>query len=177
MLEIFTEYKLSGSFQHLLDALACKKTEDLIRIQKEFLKKLTTKILCYELMNFVDKPAGAGLTYNDSSQACMSMLLREYSKCSKERLLHRIMGVILYLFWSFSRNMRRKEIFATYIFHKQSPKTILNVLVTLLFMRGHEISMGRILRKVFPWINFEETNAIQKLFSLLQIAEQSISFN
>jgi len=177
MLEIFTEYKLSGSFQHLLDALACNKTDDLIGIQKEFLKKLTTKILCYELMNFVDKPAGTGLTYNDSSQACTPMLLREYSKCSKERLLHRIMGVILYLFWSFSRNMRRKEIFATYIFHKQSPKTILNVLVTLLFMRGHEISMGRILRKVFPWINFNETNAIQKLFSLWQIAEQSISFN
>lgn len=175
MLEIFTEYKLSGSFQHILDALACNKTEDLLMIQKEFLKKLTTKILGYELMNFVDKPGGSSLTYNDSSMTRTLRLLREYSKCSRERPLHRIMGVLLYFFWSISRDMKRKEIFVAYIFHKQSPKTLLNVLMTLLFMHGPRVSIERILGKVFPWITFNETNPIEKLFSLWQIAERSIN--
>ena len=44
-LELFTEYKISGSFQHLLDSFQFLKIDDLIRFQKKFLEKLTIKIL------------------------------------------------------------------------------------------------------------------------------------
>jgi len=176
-LELFTEYKLSGSFQHLLDSMGYEKADDLSSFQKAFLKNLVTKILYYELMNLANTRTGTNVTYDNSLFPRIPILLREYSRYSRERLFTRIMGVILYIFWSFSRDIRRKEIFATYVFHNQSPKTILNVLATLLFIRRHDITMRRILREVFPWINFEETDAIQKLFSLWQIAEQSFSFS
>lgn len=176
-LEIFTKYKLSGSLQHLLDSFSYKKVDDIVSFQKEFLKKLAAKILYYELMYLTSTPTGTKLTYNNSPLSRMPKLLREYSKHCENSFFNRISGFILYLFWSFSRDMKRKEIFAAYIFHKQSPKAILNVLTTLFFMYGRRISMGRILREIFPWINVNETNAIQKLFSLRQIAEQSLKLN
>lgn len=179
-LEIFTEYKLSGSFQQLLNSLACKKTDDLLSFQREFLKKLTTKILYYELNNISNKTTQTKLGYSNSLQnmTCrFPALLKEYSKYSRIRLLSRIMGITLFVFWSLARNRSRKELFATFIFHNQSPKVILNVLIALLFIYDRDISTKNILREIFPWINFNgetEAEVIQRVFSLWQIAEQSI---
>ena len=177
-LEIFTEYKLSGSFQQLLVSLACKKTDDLISFQRKFLKKLTTKILYYELNNILNKTTQTKPGYSNSLQnmTCkFPALLKEYSKHSRARLLSRIMGITLYLFWSLARNKRRKELFAAFIFHNQSPKVILNVLIALLFIYDRDISARKILREIFPWIKVkDEPEAIQRTFSLWQIAEQSI---
>lgn len=177
-LEIFTEYKLSGSFQQLGASLACKKTDDLITFQKKFLKELTTKILYYELNNILTKTTETRPEYSNSLQnmTCkFPALLKEYSRYSKTGLLHRIMGITLYLFWALTRNRRRKELFATFIFHNQSPKVILNVITALLFVYDRYISARKILRKFFPWIKInDETEAIQKTFSLWQIAGQSI---
>ena len=179
-LEIFTEYKFSGYFQQLLDSLACTKTDDLINFQREFLKKLTTKILYHELNNIVNKSTQTKPEYSSSLQnmTCrLPALLKEYSKHSRTRLLSRIMGITLYLFWSLARNKRGKELFATFIFHKQSPKIILNVLIALLFIYGRDISTRKILRETFPWINFNdetEGELTKRIFSLWQFAEQSV---
>lgn len=179
-LEIFTEYKLSGSFRHLLDSFACKKTGNFIRFQREFLEKLTRKILYYELSNILNSTTQTNPTHNDSFQNMtfkFSELLRKYSKCSRTRLPSRIMGTALFLFYSLARNKKRKELFATFIFHKQPPKTILNVLITLLFMYGQDVSVARMLKEIFPWIDLNDASAIQKMFSLWQIAEQSIKLS
>jgi len=177
-LEIFTEYKLSGTFQQLLGSLACTKTDDLISFQREFLKKLTTKILYYELNNILNKTTETKLGYSNSLQNMTSKfpaLLKEYSKYSRTWIPSRIMGITLCLFWSLARNRRSKELFTTFIFQNQSPKVILNVLIALLFIYGHDISARRILREIFPWINVNnETEAVRRIFSLWQIAEQSI---
>jgi len=177
VLEIFTEYKLSGSFQHIMDSFGCRNIDDLIRFQREFLRKLTTKILYYGLLVLLDKPMKTNLTYSNSLQNMISEfpeLLREYSKNSRVRLPSRIMGIIICLFGLLARNSERKELFATFIFHKQSPKVILNVLITLLLVYGHKVSVTRILRESFPWIDFDNAPAIRRLLSLWRIAEQSI---
>lgn len=177
-LEIFTEYKLSGSFQQLAASLARKKTDDLIRFQKKFLRKLTTKILYYELNYILNKATQTKLEHSNSLQnmSCrFPALLREYSKYSRTRPLSRVMGITLCLFWSLARNRRRRELFNAFIFHKQSPKVILNVILALLFIYDRDISARKILREFFPWITVnDETEAIQRTFSLWQIAEQSI---
>jgi len=179
-LEIFTEYKLSGSLQQLLDSFACRETDDLIKFQREFLKKLATKILCYELVNFIDKTTETNLTYNISSQNMtynFLKLLKEYSKHSKARLLPRIIGIIICMFGLLAGDRKRKELFATFIFHKQPPKVILNTLIALLFIYGRNISVTKILRETFPWISFNKTSSMQKMFSLWQFAEQSIKLS
>ena len=179
-LEIFTEYKLSGSFQYLLNSFAYKKTDDLIRFQREFLKKLTTKILYYELLNLTNQPMETNLTDNNSLQNTISKfpkLLKNYSKYSKARLFPRIIGVVLCAFWLLTRDRQRKEIFTTFVFHKQSPKAILNILITLLFMYERNISVVKMLRETFPWIRFNDDSAIQKMLSLWRTAEQSIKLS
>lgn len=179
ILELFTEYKLSGSFRSFLDSLACKKTDDLIRFQREFLKKLTIKILRYELLNILNKATETNLTCGSSLKNMtleFPQLLEEYVKRSKTRLFSRIMGVILCLFWSITRNKTRKELFSTFIFHKQSPKIILNAAITFLFIRECDLSAAKILRKTFPWIDFN-SEAIKKIYSLWQIVEQSIKLD
>ena len=179
-LQIFTEYKLSGSFQHLLKSFAYKKTDDLIKFQREFLKKLTTKILYYELLNLTNQPMETNLTDNNSLQNTISKfpkLLKNYSKHSKARLFPRIIGVVLCAFWLLTRDRQRKEIFTTFVFHKQSPKAILNILITLLFIYERNISVIKMLRETFPWIRFNDDSAIQKMLSLWRTAEQSIKLS
>jgi hypothetical protein len=180
VLEIFTEYKLSGSFQHLLDSFGCKDVDDLIKFQREFLKRMTTKILYYGLMVLVGKPMKINFKYSNSLQNMISEfpeLLREYSKNSKARSLSRIIGIIICVFGLFARDRERKELFTAFIFHKQPPKVILNVLATLLLVGGGNVSAMRILREIFPWIDFSDVLAIQKMFALWQVAEQSVKLS
>jgi hypothetical protein len=178
-LEIFTEYKLSGSFQQLLDSLGFKKAVDLISFQRKFLTKLTTKILYYELYNILKEESektACGNSLQDKTCRFLA-LLKEYSKYSRAQLSSRIMGISLFIFWSFTRNKKRRELFATFIFHKQSPKVILNVLIGLLFICGSQIWERKVMNEIFPWVDVSaQTNdeALQRIFSLWQIAEQSI---
>jgi|GEM_PF-1666198 len=177
ILEIFTEYKLSGSLYQLLDSLSCNNIEDLIRFQKEFLKNLATKILYYELSNiFVKaKQIKAGCNKSHKSKLSLSALLKEYSKYSRTRLLSKSLGIALYLFWSLARNKEIKELFATFVFHKQPPKVLLNVLITLLLIYESKVSVKKYLKEMFPWMELSlEIEPIQRIFSLWQIAEQSI---
>jgi hypothetical protein len=176
-LEMLTDYKLSGSFQYLLNAFRCNKAEDVVNAQREFLKRLAAKTLHFELINFIQKPSGRNPKECDSSGKSMPRLIRQYSKDSVEGLLHRFLGITLYVFWSFSRDIKRKELFSTYLFHRQSPKTILNVLVALRFLSGDATSAAENFRKVFTWVSSDDSNAMEKLFFLWQTAEQSFRFN
>ncbi len=179
-LEILTEYKLSGSFQQLLVSLGCTKTDDLIGFQREILKKLTTRILYYELKNLFNKTAQIKPEYSFSLQdlTCkFPAMLKKYSRHSRARSLSRIMGIILCLFLSLARNRKGRELFATFLFHKQPPKIILNVLIALLFIYGRDISARKIITETFPWINFDnetEVEPVQRIFSLWHLAEQSV---
>ncbi len=180
VLEIFTAYKLSGSFQHLLDSLGRKDAENLIKFQRKFLKRMTTKILYYGLMGFLEKPMKTNFKHLDSLENMISdfpELLREYSKNSKARPISRIMGTIICVFGRFARDRERKELFTTFIFHKQSPKVILNVIATILLISGDNVSAMRILRETFPWIDLGDILGIQKMFAFWQVAEQSVKLS
>lgn len=173
-LEIFTEYKLSGSLHGLLDSLSCSNIHDLIQFQKEFLTNLTTKILYYELNNLFVKEKQVKTRCNGHSQnAKFHKLLKEYSKHSTTQRLSRILGIALYAVWSFTNNKRRKELFATFVFHKQPPKALLNVLITLLLIYNGNTPARKFLDEFFPWMN-SDIEPLQRTFSLWQTAEQSI---
>lgn len=176
ILEIFTEYKLSGSLHRLFDSLSCSDIGDLLRFQREFLANLAIKILNFELNNVFTEEKQAKPRYNGSSQnARFPKLLKEYSKRSTTQRFSRILAIALYGFWSFARNKRREELFATFIFHKQPPKTLLNVLITLLLIYNGNTPARKFLYEIFPWMNFDaDTEPLQRIFSLWQTAEQSI---
>jgi len=176
ILKIFTEYKLSGSLHQLFDSLSCSDIGDLLRFQREFLANLAIKILNFELNNVFAEEKQAKPRYNGSSQnARFPELLKEYSKRSTSQLPSRILGITLYVFWSFARNKRRKELFATFVFRKQPPKTLLNVLITLLLIYNGNTAARKFLEEIFPWMNFDAApEPLKKIFSLWQSAEQSI---
>jgi hypothetical protein len=181
-LETFTQFKLTGSFQQFINSLAYNRMDDLLDFQREFLKKLTKNILYQELdgVRARVKNGQIKLKYYDSypnSTYRLLSLLKGYSKFSRTRILSRILGITLFLVWSLARDDRRKELFATFIFHKQPPKVILNVIIALQFLYEFDISLRKILNYLFPWIELNEiaeAEGIQKFFYLWQIAEQSI---
>jgi len=175
ILEAFTEYKLSGSLHRLLGTLSFNSITDLVHFQRRFLTHLAIKILHYELKNLLNAgevKSNTNLFLNMIHE--FPILLRKYLEYLKTGLFSRILGVILYFIWSFLKDKERMELFATFIFYKQSPKVVLNTLITLILVYGENISIGKILKKVFPWINLNNTPAIYKLFSLWQVAEQSL---
>ncbi len=176
MLDIFTAYKLTGSFRQLFNSLSCKDINDLLRLQREFLTNLTLKILNFELNNLIAEKNQTNPRYNRSSQnAKFNELLAEYSKCSTAQLPSRILGIILYTIWSFTGNKKREELFANFIFRKQPPKIILNVIVALLLSYNSKASAKKFLDDLFPWITPDaDSQPIEQLFSIWQAAEQSI---
>lgn len=176
ILEIFTEYKLTGSLQQLFDSLCCNDLHDLLQFQREFLTKLTIKTLNFELNNVIAEKNQTNPRYNRSSQnATFNKLLADYSKCSTTQLPSKILGIILYAFSSFTGNKKRKELFATFVFRKQPPKTILNIIITLLLIYNSTASAKKFLEVLLPWISSNaESKPVERLFSLWQTAEQSI---
>lgn len=176
MLDIFTAYKLTGSFHQLFNSLSCKDINDLLRLQREFLTNLTLKILNFELNNLIAEKNQTNPRYNRSYQnSKFNELLAEYSKCSKAQLPSRILGIILYTIWSFTGNKKREELFANFIFRKQPPKIILNVIVALLLSYNSKASAKKFLEGLFPWITPDaDSQPIEQLFSIWQAAEQSI---
>lgn len=179
ILEGFNEYKLDGILEHLLESIMCAERKNAIRFQKDFLEKLTIKILHYELENYFRKTAPrpkGDVPFSEMTQR-LPVLLEEYSRRSRGRLVARIGGIILFLYAFVSRDRERKELFATFIFHRQPPKVIMNVLTTLLFIYKHNISAARILRETFPWIDFDNANSVHKMFMLWQSAAQSIKLS
>jgi len=180
ILDLFTEYKLSGSLQNLVVSLGFENVDDLVCYQIEFLRKLTTKILFYELVNLASKSIDTNLLYTDSLEKltkALPNLLKAYSINSRTRSPSRIIGVILYAFGLLSRDRQRKELFATFLFHKQSPKIILNTILTLLFVLNNDSSGAKIVREVFSWINFDDASEIPTVFSLWQVSEKSIKLS
>ncbi|NHJ31523.1 MAG: hypothetical protein FK732_01555 [Asgard group archaeon] len=176
ILEIFTEYKLSGSLQQLFNALSYNKICDLLQFQREFLKNLTKKILSFELDNIFVEEKQTKTRHNKSSQNVrFPKLLEEYSKRSTIQRPSRILGIFLYVLWSFTRNKRKKDLFVTFVFHRQSPKTLLNIIITLLLIYDDNAHARKFLDEIFPWITLDDhTKLIQRIFSLWQTAEQSI---
>jgi hypothetical protein len=173
ILEIFTEYKLSGFLHQLFNSLSFSDIRDLLNFQREFLTNLTLKILYFELSIFVDEKQ-LKLTYN-AQNAKFTKLLEEYFKRSKVQLFSKIFGFTLFAFWSFARHKRRKELFATFVFHKKPPKILLNVIMTLLLIYDNELLARKFLEALFPWVAADETNEpLQKMLILWQSAEQSI---
>ena len=176
ILDLFTEYKLSGSFFQLFDSLACKDIGDLLRFQREFLTNLTKKILAFELNNaFAEEKQAKPRHTGPSLNVKFTKLLEEYSKRSTSQMSSRLLGITLYIFWSFARNKSRKELFATFVFYKNPPKTLLNVLITLLLICKNKTFARKFLNGFFPWITSNaDTNPLERIFSLWQTAEQSI---
>jgi hypothetical protein len=176
ILKIYTEYKLNGSLQQLLNSMSCSDINNLLQLQREFLTNLTIKTLNFELDNIIAEEELAKSKYHEPSQNKeFAKLLKEYSKLSTTRLQYRILGFILYILWSFTRNKERKDLFATFVFHKKPPKTILNVVITLLFIYDSETLARKILKEIFPWITFDApARSLQRLFFLWQSAEQSV---
>ncbi|MFX0184214.1 MAG: hypothetical protein ACFE95_14110 [Candidatus Hodarchaeota archaeon] len=176
-LELFTKYKLSSSFQSLLNSQGYNQIDDLLFFQKEFLEKLTKKILHYELVNIVNSSTKKNFRINGSPKNLnfeLPILLEEYLKLSKARLYSIIMGLLLCLFWTITRNKKRQELFKTFIFHQQPPKTILNVIITLLYVYGDDVYLEKILKHYFPRIDFNNEIIMNQIFSLWQTVEQSI---
>ena len=176
-LELFTKYKLSSSFQNLLDSLGYDRIDDLIFFQREFLEKLTKKILHYELINIINNSKKTNFLINgypNNINFKLPQLLERYMNLSKTKLSSRIIGLILFLFWSIKGNKKRKELFNTFIFHKQPPKVILNVIITLLYVYGDDVYLEKILKHYFPRIDFNNEIIMNQIFSLWQTAEQSI---
>jgi hypothetical protein len=177
MLEIFTRYKLSGHLSQLITSLGCSNVDNLVEFQRGFLIRMVTKTLHYELDCLLGKTKIAP-NYNSSIQEMTSKLptlLKKHYRHSGIRPLQRVLGIILYVGLSFRGDKRKKELFATFVFHSRSPKFILNILTTILLIHRDEISLGKVLKEVFPWVKFDETiDSVQKMFSLWEIAEQSI---
>jgi hypothetical protein len=175
ILEVFTEYKLSGSLQYLLDSLSCGDVYSLVYFQREFLTNLAIKTLNYELRSLAEEKQ-AKLEYSDCSPSDeVIRLLKEYSKSSTTQLFSRILGFTLYVFWSLAGNKRRKELFATFAFHKQPPKVLLNILITLLLIHNGNNLARKFLEELFPWATSEATaEPLLRMFNLWQNAEQSI---
>lgn len=184
ILALFTDYKLTGSLQNLMKCLDCKHIDNLIRYQIDFLTNLTAKVIFFELMNLAGKPIQR-ISLSDFSLKTMKKnlpnLLEKYLTKSTLSLPSRLVGMIIYVLGLLSRNAERSEFFETFIFHRQSPKTILNVIITLMFIYGHDFSARalmetRVLTEIFPWIAVPAP-ANRKIFSLWQTSEQSIKLN
>ncbi len=173
ILEIYTQYKLIGSFPQLLDSLSFSDISELLHFQREFLTNLTIKTLSHEL-GILTKEKHWNYSYNTLNKLELISFLREYFNSSKIPLPSRILGIILYVLWTFVRNRRKKELFTINIFYKQSPKTLLNVLITLLLIYDKNINLRKIL-EIFPWINDDvDTDPLQTLFLLWKTAENSV---
>jgi hypothetical protein len=131
-------------------------------------------------VNLASKSIDTNLLYTDSLEKltkALPNLLEAYSINSRTRSSSRIIGVILYAFGLLSRDRQRKELFATFLFHKQSPKIILNTILTLLFVLNNDSSGAKIVREVFSWINFDGASEIPTVFSLWQVSEKSIKLS
>ncbi len=176
VLQLYTEYKLSGSLDKILNSMGYDNIADLIQFQKRFLRNLTAKIVYHELNNIfikTEKIEFEEINFLQSSK--FHKLLMGYFQLSEARLLSRILGITLYVAWSFTRNRTRKELFATFLFHKQPPKVILNVLTLLLLIYGNDLFENQFLEKIFPWMRLDtEIEPLQSLFFVWHTAEQSI---
>jgi hypothetical protein len=177
ILEIFTEYKLSGSLNQLFNSLFCSDMNELIQFQKEFLKNLTIKILYHELDDLFGEREQIKSGFESSIQSKkFARLLKEYSKHSTIKPLSRILGVALFVIWSLANNKRRKDLFAIFVFHKIPPKVLLNILITLLLIYGNNALPRKFLREILPWIKIDANDKyITRMFSLWQTAQQSIN--
>jgi len=174
ILECFTQYKLSGSPLQLLSSLSYSSMDDLLHFQREFLTNLALKILTYELNSFLAGEKRGKRLPQDCSKV-LTGLLNEYLRISRAPLLSRLLGIALYLFWFLTGNKRKSELFTTFIFHRQPPKILLNVLLTYLLIRNSNTAARKFLRGFFPWINSDAATApFQRLFLLWRTAEQSI---
>lgn len=176
MLQLFTEYKLHGSLENLITSLKCPSLSALIALEKEFLKKLTVKIIFYEIMCFTRGNQAQNfkltvVTEHISSES-FSRLLNLYLKKSNISVMSRIVGLLIYLFAYIRKDQERAELFNTYVSHGQPPKVILNYMIAIMLFNGHNNS-AQILDKEFSWIN-TNGSAFKKIFSLWQLAEQSI---
>jgi hypothetical protein len=176
MLNIFTEYKLKSSLRQLLDSLSCKDLNNLLHVLRKFLVDLSLTILNFELINLIAEKNQKNPKYNRSSpNAIFNELLAEYSKCSTVKFPSRILGIILYLFWYFTGNNKRKDLFANFVFRNQSPKTVLNIILAVLLTYNHKASPKKFLDDLFPWVTHDaDSRPLEILFSLWQTAEQSI---
>jgi hypothetical protein len=176
VLELFTEYKLCGSLENLMASLGCTSLSTLIGLEQDFLKKLTVKAIFYELMFLTRDQKGQnlehGVSYEKLSPIFASQLLSVYLKKSKVSSISRITGVTIYALAFFRKDRDRAELFATFVFSRQSPKAILNCIITMLLLHGQNLS-AQILSKEFPWIT-KKGSAFRKVFSLWRIAEHSI---
>lgn len=174
VLESYTEFKLSGSITALLKNLKLRKIEELIEFQRRFLWNLTTKILYYELLDLASGDLNARDSENLSSN--LPELLRNYSLCSKSGRLSRLLGITLCGLWLLTKDNERKELFTTFIFHKQPPKTILNILLTLHLWGGYQ-PITQLLTETLPWVSNGNTSLLNKLNKMWRTAEQSIKLS
>ncbi|WGM90390.1 MAG: hypothetical protein NUK63_04520 [Candidatus Bathyarchaeum tardum] len=176
LLQLFTEYKLHGSLENIMNSLRCTSLSALIKLEKEFLKKLTVKIIFYEIMCLTRGHRGQNfelnVVYEHISPKSFSHLLNEYLKKSKISVNSRIVGLLIYLFAFIRKDQERAELFRTFVSQGQPPKVILNYMVSIILFNGQNLSTP-LLHKEFSWINMSGS-ALKKIFSLWKLAEQSI---
>ena len=179
VLEHFTRYKLSSSLNDLMKTLGFTEIDSLIEFQTEFVRKMTTKVLCFEIMNFTRESSQINSLTNESYEKQIKQSisnLKQYLLNSKMQNSSRIVGITLYILEKLSRNKQREDYFKIFIFHKQSPKAILNALTALLFLSEDYSCVAEILRELFPWIKIDDV-PLNSLFCLWQTAEQSIKLS
>ena len=175
VLQFFTEYKLSGSLSQLLSSLGYTDLNDLIQFQKNFLFMILLRTLYFELACHNEaKGARKRIISTQEMTNQLPKLLGEYYSSSETSLLSRTYGTMFYVIWSLTGNTDRKNLFATFLFHKKPPKLILNILITLILIGNGEI-VSSFLKEVFPWLAFSsEINIIEKMAHLWQIAQESV---
>lgn len=178
ILECYTRFKLDGSIQNLRDSLRFKNMDDLLNFQIDFLNNFSKKLLYYELNDLSKDIKSKNMTHYLPSIDMTGQynVYRQYLKCSKIGYANMITGMFLYLLWSLLKRKEKKELFLTFIIYKKPPKLVLNECILLSFLYGPDI-LKEILRKKFPWIDFNETSVLQNFFSLWQVAEESIKIN
>lgn len=176
MLERFTEYKLHGSLTHLMTSLECTNLMELIGVEKNFLEQLTKKVIIYELRSITkdlnSNNPESPIFYDDVEFAEFSQLLYLYCKHSRLSMKSQLAGILMCTTSILKKDSDRTELFGNFVFRKQSPKNVLNCIITVNLFYGQNPA-SNILRTEFPWLNLNG-NILKRLFSLWRLAEQSV---
>jgi hypothetical protein len=175
VLSLYTEFKLFGSIDNLMKSLGMAEINELLAFQTQFLKMLVLKCLYYELSIYACKSIKK-TEFNETNefyQSNIPSLLDTYSSKSILRAKLRFFGLILLILTLFYRNKLRRDLFVSFLFHKQAPKVILNHLIALYLVSSEgEVTMK--FRSIFPWLTYNNvTNLKDNLFlPLWRISER-----
>ena len=103
-------------------------------------------------------------------------LLTRYSSNSRMKLVSRILGVTILTFSFFSRNTQQQDLFLSYLFHKQTPKVVLNNLAALYLIDAKGLTNENF-KSIFPWLKSKNIPQNDLFRYLWRISERSIKLS